>query len=153
MQELISKKYIFTDKEYQNRDAVFEELGKMLIDDGYAKPSYIKALKEREKNFPTGLKTSSLRIAIPHTDASHVLKPCIVVSKLAKPVEFNEMGKIQTPMDVDMIIMLALNDGKKHLTMLQKVISIIGDHELLSLLEKAKTNDEIFEFFNDVLNS
>ena len=125
----------------------------MLIDDGYAKPSYINALKEREKNFPTGLKTSSLRIAIPHTDASHVLKPCIVVTKLAKPVEFNEMGKIQTPIDVDMIIMLALNDGKKHLAMLQKVISIIGDPDQLALLEKAETSDEIFEFFNNVLNS
>lgn len=153
MQELISKKYIFTDKTYNNSDEVFEDLGNMLIRDGFAKSSYVQALKEREKTFPTGLMTSGLRLAIPHTDASHVLKSCIVVVKLAKPVLFNEMGKIQTPMSVDMIIMLVLNDGKKHLAMLQKITSIFDNQTLLTKLEDAKTKDQIFEVLEGILNS
>ncbi|MBP1042302.1 PTS sugar transporter subunit IIA [Vagococcus sp. BWB3-3] len=153
MESLISKDYIFVKKTYENSDEVFEDLGKLLINQGYAKPTYIDALKTREEKFPTGLLTNGLGVAIPHTEASQVIKSRIVVAKLTKPVHFNEMGKVATPIDVDMIIMLALNDGKKHLEALQKIISIVGNHELLKALESADTCDAIYDVFDEVINS
>ncbi|MGX2945603.1 PTS sugar transporter subunit IIA [Enterococcus alishanensis] len=152
MQELISKKYIFVDKDYESQDQVFEDLGSVLINDGYATVEYIEALKEREKKFPTGLPTNYIKIAIPHTEPRFVNKPCILVAKLAKPVTFNEMGKFDSPIDIDMIIMLALNDGKTHLNTLQKVMDIISDQEILGRLKTDNTCDGIYETFQVALN-
>ena len=153
MQELISKKYIFVDKTYEDQDALFEELGQMLIQDGFAEPNYVEALRQREEKFPTGLQTSRLKIAIPHTEPQYVKKPCIVVTKLAKPVEFNEMGKVNSPISVDMVVMMAINDGKRHLSTLQKIVSIMGDEDLLDKLNEANTCNEIYEVFNHVINN
>ncbi|MBO0409636.1 PTS sugar transporter subunit IIA [Enterococcus hulanensis] len=153
MQELISKKYIFVDKTYKDQDALFEELGQMLIDDGFAKPNYIDALRQREEKFPTGLQTSRLKIAIPHTEPQYVNKPCIVVTKLAEPVVFNEMGKNDSPISVDMVVMMAINDGKRHLSTLQKIVSIMGDDALLDQLNSANTCNEIYEVFDYVINN
>lgn len=152
MQELISKKYIFTDKVYESQDEVFEDLGEILLEDGYVKTSYVEALKEREKNFPTGLPTGSLKIAIPHTEPQFVEKPCIVVAKLAKPVFFNEMGKIDSPIAIELVIMLALNDGKKHLKTLQKIMDIISDQEILAQLKAADSCEAIYQAFQLALN-
>lgn len=153
MQELISKKYIFVDKTYEDQDALFEELGQMLIQDGFAEPNYVEALRQREEKFPTGLQTSRLKIAIPHTEPQYVKKPCIVVTKLAKPVVFNEMGKLDAPIPVDMVVMMAINDGKRHLSTLQKIVSIMGDEVLLDKLNGANTCDEIYEVFDHVINN
>ena len=48
-----------------NVDAI-NQLGKMLVDNGYIDPSYTKSVIEREQTFPTGLVLASAGIAIPH---------------------------------------------------------------------------------------
>lgn len=51
---------------------IFKFLNENLINLGYVKDSFLKGLVDREKNYPTGLKTSVCGIAIPHTDSIHI---------------------------------------------------------------------------------
>ena len=39
-----------------------------------AEDTYVDALKDREKDFPTGVNMGNIEIAIPHTDKQHVIK-------------------------------------------------------------------------------
>ena len=51
---------------------IFKFLNENLINLGYVKDSFLEGLVDREKNYPTGLKTSVCGIAIPHTDSIHI---------------------------------------------------------------------------------
>ena len=145
IEELLKKEYIYMDLSVGSQDELFEVLGGRLILDGYGKASYVQALKDREKKYPTALPTEEIIIAIPHTDCKYVNKSCICIAKLKEPIIFQEMGNNDSEVKVGMVFMLALNDASTHLNTLQKVISMFSNHEMLVQLKKAATVDEIYD--------
>lgn len=103
-----------------------ENLANVLLKNGYVKESYIPAIMAREKEFSTGLPTGEISVAIPHTDARHVLKEGIAVGILPKPVTFCEMASSEfKPVPVRILFMLAVPDKEKVMTVLQQVIGMI----------------------------
>ena len=82
------------DKEY-SAEEILQNIGKRLSKRGYVKESFGNALIEREKKYPTGLKTYPYAVAIPHTDLGHVNIPCISFVRLKKGVDFHEMPNAQ----------------------------------------------------------
>ena len=71
---------------------MIEELSHILYKKGYVKESYTSAILEREKQFPTGLKTPGINIAMPHTYPEHVIKPAIFSSNSRKSYWFSWNG-------------------------------------------------------------
>ena len=69
---------------------LIEELSHILYKKGYVKESYTSAILEREKQFPTGLKTPGINIAMPHTYPEHVIKPAILVATLESVLIFSK---------------------------------------------------------------
>ena len=63
-----------TDLRAENEQEIFEQLGGVLVSEGYCKESYVKALSEREKVYPTGVLAGNIGVAIPHTDPCYVPK-------------------------------------------------------------------------------
>lgn len=141
---LFYEPYIFTDMRADSRDALLAELGGRLMAGGFVKDSFVEAIIRRENLYPTGLPTESLKIAVPHTDVDHVEKPCICIAKLAEPVAFKVMGDNHTDIAIDMVFMLALNDPKAHLDVLQKVIQLFSDKAVLAALKEARTARQIY---------
>lgn len=90
--EKLNTEMIKLNLEAKNTDQIFEKLGGEFVERGYCKESYVQALKDREAEFPTGITMASGGVAIPHTDASHVLKKGIAFATLKEPVQFVEMG-------------------------------------------------------------
>ena len=72
--EDLNENLIVPDLEAKSSDEVFEKLGGLFIAEGYCRDTYVDALKDREKDFPTGVNMGSIGIAIPHTDKQHVIK-------------------------------------------------------------------------------
>lgn len=151
IKHLVSKDYIFYNKSYTNNHELFEDIGQKLEQDGYVKNTYIQALKDREKKFPTGLVTPYVNIAIPHTDASHVLNPTISVITLKEPIKFETMGGNEGDyIHVKIILLLAINDPKNHLDVLQKLIFMLSSPEMENLLN-AKSIDEIYNIMINII--
>jgi galactitol PTS system EIIA component len=69
---IISEKSIFTDLEVSNKEEALRILADSLLDQGFIHDSFYESLIKREKNFPTGLETYDMGIAIPHTEPQHV---------------------------------------------------------------------------------
>ena len=67
--ELLKEKLIFIDVEAKDREEAIGKMAKELYKKGYVKESYINAILDREKVFPTGLPTEEVGVAIPHTDS------------------------------------------------------------------------------------
>lgn len=145
MWKMLDKNLIYLDLDVQCSDDVMEILGGKLIETGYCKADYVEALKKREKEFPTGIDTGNIGIAIPHTAVDYVNKAKIAIARLKKQVSFYQMGNDDETVNVKLVFMLAVNNPEQHLEKLQNVVGIIQDETILRKLLNAKTEDEIIE--------
>jgi PTS system galactitol-specific IIA component len=131
-----------------SKEKILEEMARFLQKKGYVKDTFINAILEREKIFPTGLQTKDINVALPHADAEHVIKPAIVISILKKPIIFNVMGENDKEIPVKIIFMLALNKPHDQLLMLQQLMNLFqkeGSLEKIIQAEDYNTSKTLLE--------
>jgi len=143
----ISVENILVNVSVNDNEEIIRRLGGLLQKNGYVKDTYIQSVLDREIKFPTGLQTTSLGFAIPHTDAEHVLKTTVAIATLEKPVIFKAMGSPDDEISVSVVMMLAVSDPKQVMDTLVKVISILENEVTIRKLEKATTKLEIHDAF------
>jgi PTS system galactitol-specific IIA component len=139
----LDEKNILVNFAAQDRTDVIKRLGGLLIENGYVKNTYIQAVLDREEIFPTGLQTTSLGFAIPHTDTEHVLHSAIAVATLRQPVDFQGMGTPDVSIPVKIVMMLAISNPKAVVQVLRSTISILENESALNALLEAKSKLEV----------
>ena len=150
MEELkISADNILVNETAQNSEEIIRRLGELLYNNKYVKSTYIQAVLDREKEFPTGLQTTTIGFAIPHSDAKHVRKSTIAVATLDVPVIFKAMDNPEADILVTIVMMLAISDPKRVVDTLTKVISILEYEATINKIIKASTKQEIQEAVSD----
>ena len=148
----LDRDLIYCAASFADRDALFDTLAQDLIERGYVKEDYSRALKEREASFPTGLPIPG-GVAIPHTDASHVLKDTIAVVTLAEPLEFGEMGGAPDDVvKVSLVLLLVLADAAGHVKFLSTTIKAIQDAEFVLALTSSTSVDTIMHVIANKLS-
>ena len=78
LKEDLEKGYLVAKVDTKDKFETLEAMGKLMVEKGFVKESYIEAVQEREKVFPTGLPMEALGVAIPHTDSIHVNKKAVM---------------------------------------------------------------------------
>lgn len=142
--EKLNRKLIKTGLKVNSKEELFQELGSLLIKEGFCLESYIKALTDREKEYPTGLDINGFGIAIPHTDTSHVIQPALAIAVLQNSVKFEIMGADEGEIvDVWIVVAMAIKDSRQHLDQVQVLLKILQDSIVLSQMKMAKTAEEI----------
>lgn len=147
--EELNESLMILGMEADSSDEVFEQLGGVLTHEGYAKDSYVEALKKREREFPTGLDIDGFGVAIPHTDVSHVNKGATGVAVLKKPVTFIQMGTDDEEVEVKLVFMLSVTDPNAHIDELQKILAIIQDTDVLEQLSEAEDTQKIIDIIKE----
>lgn len=147
---LLNSSLIHLDVIAENKDDAIKILANSLISNGYAKKSYLEAVLERERVFPTGLPTKGVGVAIPHTDTIHVINPAIALAVLKDPVKFNEMGNPTNEIDVRLVFMLAIKNPDAQLILLQQLIGLFRGAAFLSKLAKARNKQEVCSLIKDL---
>ncbi len=148
---ILHEDLIFLNYEAENQLSLLNKFSGILYAGGYVKDSYAQAIIEREQEFPTGLNTPGIKIAMPHTYPTHVLKSAILVATLKNPVTFNEMGNSSNTVDAQLIFMLAVTDPKGHLSILSKLMSIFSDKEKLSDIYYTDNKMDMIKKLNKIL--
>ncbi len=139
LNSLVNERLIFLDYEAADSQSAIQSLGSELVNAGYIKPSYTKAVVLREQDFPTGILLQSLGVAIPHaTPEDAVLKDGIAILRLKTPIIFHSMEDPENLVTVSMVFMLALQGANDHISMLQKLFGIFQQDELIQSLLRAK---------------
>lgn len=137
--------------ECKDRVEVLQRLSEVLVVRGYADPGLTEAVIKREEEFPTGLELKgNVNVAIPHADAKYVHKPAIVVAKLTNFVKFQHMVD-RREIEVDIVLMLALNDPHKQIQTLQKLASALEDEKVILKLKSAKDSETVARILREVL--
>lgn len=117
---------------------LFGKLSTELEVEGIVQQHFLEALIERESEFPTGLPLK-IGVAIPHTDGTYVNEDRLVFATLEQPIPFNEMGGDEEDViEVSVVIMLAIKEGKKHLSILQKLIESLQKEGFVEQLAQAE---------------
>ena len=144
----ITENLIATGLACATREEAIRHMADMLLNAGCVKPSFPQAVLDREVIYPTGL-PFPIGVAIPHTDAEHVVYSAIAVGVLNQPVRFIEMGSdTGNEIDVRIVCMLAIQKAEliipllrelikdfQNLDFLQKILGCATSKVLLALLE------------------
>lgn len=134
---------IITDVNGNSDFEVLRELGRGLFKKGYVKESFIEAIIEREKIFPTGIENSKVNVAIPHTDAEHVLKPGLAIGVLRKDIRFKRMDDSEQDVIVQLVFVLALKNPEEQLKFLKELMLLIQDQDLMKKFCNCNSSKEV----------
>ena len=140
---------IFPETDAADSEDALRQLGSAVTREGYAKESYVQALLERERDYPTGLDVNGYGVAIPHTSVDHVNRPGIAIAVLNRPVTFIQMGTDDETVGVRILFMLAVVDPDKHIDELQRILEIIQDTGVLEALLAARDPETIINLIKE----
>lgn len=149
---MLHKETIFLDIDANNSDELFEQVASKLMNLGYVNDSYVRALKLREKEFPTGLQTKFLSIALPHVDPEHINKPFIATVINSKPIHMQQMGSNED-MEVRYFFFLGITDSSYQVVLLQKFMQLLQNKRFADDLTNQTNQETMYNFMtNEFLN-
>ncbi len=131
MSENILDNILVVRSQKSSRNEVLRELAEAVIKAGFAKEGFYEALLDRENNFPTGLHTDQIEIAIPHADAEWTVKPSVTIGILENPVKFEPMGGTGGEVNAKLVFLLTINDPKEHINFLRVFTNMITETNFL----------------------
>jgi len=155
-EQVLDKDLIRTELSFESAEDAIRYGGNLLWQKGYVEERYIELVLEREKVFPTGLPTEPIPIAIPHTDSGCVIKTSMCMLVLKEPLEFKQMGDIDKPIRVRIVMLLAVSSAEGHLEFLSGLMTILSGESLLVDICSAGSVEEIYEIllsFGDFFKS
>jgi galactitol PTS system EIIA component len=145
---VVNENLIELNLEARNSEDVIKILGNAMKEEGYVKSSYLDAVIEREKIFPTGLPSEGICVAIPHTDTWHVNKSAFAVGILKEPVKFFMMGDESTILNIDIVLLLAIDNPTAQVEFLRKLMTVIQNQKLLLELKKSTSKAEVMKLLS-----
>ena len=139
-EDLVQMKGVFA-----NQEALFEGIFKDLLKKSLVEQTFLKAVKQREESYPTGLQLENMSIAIPHTDVEHVIEPFVYVYKLEQTVRFIQMGTNDVPVDAEAVLVLGIKEPKEQVGMLSGLMAMFSDQAFIQKFKEAETEREVIQ--------
>lgn len=130
-----------------NKEETILQIAKIMYSQGLVCEEYGKKVLEREIDFPTGLPTSPIYVAIPHSDKIYAYQSAVAVTRVNKPVRFRNMGAPEEELSVDLILLLAVPPHEDQVLMIQAVMEIVQNQQALTNLMHAETEQELALIF------
>lgn len=143
IEKYLNKDCIWLNQEQKNKEDLFTVCAKRLETLDLVEPEYLKALLEREKQFPTGLQMENYAVAIPHADPSVIKKDFIAVVTLKETIKMYCMEDTSKEADVKTFFLLGLKNGESHLKILREFITMIQNEDIINALHKVEDENEV----------
>ncbi|GCF93948.1 PTS fructose transporter subunit IIA [Enterococcus florum] len=147
--ELFDERLVFLEPDISSKEELFCWFSDYMDKAGYVKETYLENITKREKNFPTGLQTATVGVAIPHTDPENLNKPFIAVIRPNQGIEFEPMGIAEGKISAKLIFMLGvLKDGQQVIA-LQNLMGLLCNDKAVTDLLKANDAKEIIAIIEE----
>lgn len=115
---------------------------------GIVKDTFCENALKREEEFPTGLYTGDLNVAIPHTDSEHVNRSQIAFISLKNPVDFRAMDDDSVKVPVSLAFMIAMKHKHEQTDTLSALMGLFQKQDVLWQLWKCETPEAFREIIN-----
>lgn len=145
---LTKKELITINNDSKTVEEFFTNASDILMERGYVKESFLDAILEREKKYPTGLEMPKIVIAIPHTDVEHINEPFIFINRMSnKNLEFIQMGTDDVIVKPEYIIILGINQKENQVGLLSGLMEVFDDEDFINELRNAEDEEQIYKLF------
>ncbi|MDM7549880.1 MULTISPECIES: PTS sugar transporter subunit IIA [Lactobacillaceae] len=151
---MLAEELIISDLDVRNSSELFKYVSEVLVEKGYVTNDYGEHLIEREKEFPTGLATKSIDVAIPHTDAMYVKTPFIFIVKTKSNIDFHQMGSVVKDNIIvhpRLVFILGFNRDEMQLKLLQVLMNVFNDQEVMTNVTKSDSKKQIYTILSEKL--
>lgn len=139
---LFDQKIISLDQELPDATAALTCLADSLQATGQVNDQFKAALLARERQFPTGLQTKTLGVALPHAAPEFVEHEQLGLLRLKRPVIFHQMGD-NAEVAVQLILVLALKEPQQQLAMLQALMQLFQNEAAVQKLMTLTDQNDI----------
>lgn len=129
----------------KNWQEVLTKMSENLYKHSFVKESFTSAIIDREKVYSTGLQSSEIGVAIPHTDPEHVNIQSMSVAVLEEPVSFTHMGTDDLKVEVEIVFMLAMKDIDGQVKMLPRLMELFQKEDVLESIKTSKNKETIIQ--------
>ncbi|HOA24422.1 MAG TPA: PTS sugar transporter subunit IIA [Aggregatilineales bacterium] len=144
--ELLHPEAIFVNLDAADSTAVITELGNRLLKLGAVKEGFVEATLAREASMPTGLPLmGEFNAALPHVDIEYVNRPALALATLTRPVIFKNMVNPDEDVPVSLVIMLALDQPKSQVEMLQEIAGLLQQPDVIDKLMRADEPAQVLQ--------
>lgn len=151
MDLVLNEQLVFRDLKVKTQEEVLDCLSKKLLELGFVKDEYVEAIKQREKEYPTGLPSTDPVVAIPHANYEMVKKTTLAIATLNEPVLFENMENHQEKLPVRIVIMMAIGEPHGQIEMLQKIVGIIQNQDLRKKMITASNDKELLDLLEQAI--
>ena len=146
--QLFEHELIFKE-DFTNLDQAFEVMADKLFKRGLTKEHYLKSIKEREKNYPTGIDLSVIEedfpnVAIPHTESEYCNATKVILVKLQNEITVMNMMDSDSELKVKYLFMILNKAGGEQANILASIMDFVTNKNNINSLEKAETIEELY---------
>lgn len=143
-----NKQIMLFDEDIKTSTEIITNLAAELKKKDIVNNQFLDHVLKREKEFPTGLATNGLGVAIPHTDSIYVNESQIAFASLEKPVNFKSMVDLNKEVPVSLVFMIAMASPHEQAGLLSKLMSLFQDSSELENLKSCKNKNEVIKILN-----
>ncbi|GGE24516.1 mannitol-specific phosphotransferase enzyme IIA component [Marinithermofilum abyssi] len=139
-EHILNENTVLLNAHANNKEEAIRLAGRLLVEGGYVKPSYIEKMLEREQSLTTYIGNA---VAIPHgTEEAKqlILQSGISIVQLPEGVDY---GDGQT---AHIVIGIA-GKGDEHMDILSKIALIVSDEQNVTRLVEAASKKELLSIF------
>lgn len=151
MDLVLNEQLVFRDLKVKTQEEVLDCLSRKLYELGFVNDKYVEAIKQREKEYPTGLPSENPVVAIPHANYEMVKKTTLAIATLREPVLFENMENHQEKLPVQIVIMMAIGEPHGQIEMLQKIVGIIQNQDLRKKMIQASNDKELLSLLKHAI--
>lgn len=142
---------VFVGLSVSSAEDAIRTMGNRLLELGYVREGFVEATLKREASMPTGLALGgAFNAAIPHVDVEYVAQPALGLATLTREVTFQNMGAPDEAVPVRLVIMMALDEPKSQVAMLQQVATVLQSPELVGELMAARSVTDVLSIIQRV---
>jgi mannitol PTS system EIIA component len=139
-EHILNEDTVLLNAHAKDKEEAIRLAGRLLVDNGYVKPSYIEKMLEREQSLTTYIGNA---VAIPHgtEEAKQLISQSgISIVQLPEGVDY---GDGQT---AHIVIGIA-GKGDEHMDILSKIALIVSDEENVTRIVEATSKKELLSIF------
>lgn len=141
--EFFRSDLVFLDVDIKSSDDLFDYIADITEAKGMVTTDFRSKIKEREANYPTGLQTESIGIAIPHTDPDYIVEPFVAVVRPQVAVDFAPMGMAEGQVSAQLIFVLGVKGDGQQVEMLGNLMGLMMDDIVVKALMDTDDVNEI----------
>jgi|SRR5699024_2324866 len=144
---LFDKKLIFYDVDAADRNDLYKKISDALLQKGFVKEDFYQALNSREDEFPTGIVTKYLPIALPHANPENVNKPFIAVVHTKKQIQIQQMGTNEDEKTKNFFFLGIVEETQDlQVKLLQRFMELMNDQNFVEQFVAIKNPETIYDF-------